>query len=135
MFEGGRGHKCSCIECGKEYSSAHILKRHLEFVHEGRRDYTCPQCGKDFDRAISLKTHIESVHEGGNHSKQLSDVATDEENFNIVSEINKVHFLNSELKLNKQAQASKLNQSLSLSLSVQSSAPGSASNRRGAFEF
>ena len=40
-----------------------ILKRHIDHVHEGRRDYKCVQCGKDFCTSYDLKRHIKCVHE------------------------------------------------------------------------
>jgi hypothetical protein len=39
------------------------LKRHIETVHEKRRDHACPHCPSAFGAKSSLKTHIQTVHE------------------------------------------------------------------------
>ena len=51
------------------------MKRHIECVHEGRRDHHCHLCGKQFGIASALKRHIE-VHEGiKRHKCKFCDAA------------------------------------------------------------
>ena len=52
-----------CTLC--DYSSGIFknLVRHIQTVHEGRRDYKCEICGKAFKEAAALKYHISHVHE------------------------------------------------------------------------
>ena len=39
-------HKCK--SCGKSFSVAQNLKRHIHTFHEGHKDYKCESCGKSF---------------------------------------------------------------------------------------
>ena len=59
---GQRKHKCK--PCGKSFSHAGNLKKHIHTVHEGHKDYKCENCGKPFSQASNLKIHIHTVHEG-----------------------------------------------------------------------
>ena len=40
------------------------LKKHLEGVHNFQRDHKCKSCGKAFSHAVVLKKHINIVHNG-----------------------------------------------------------------------
>ena len=51
--------KCNCSECGNLFMSPSNLKQHIEFVHEGRKDYNCSECSKSFGTTNVLKRHIE----------------------------------------------------------------------------
>ena len=53
---------CDC--CGKSFTRASSLKRHVKIVHEGIKDHECNHCGKSFSQARYLKTHVKSIHEG-----------------------------------------------------------------------
>ena len=53
-----------CKSCGKSFSSAQYLKKHIHTIHEGHKDYNCEYCGKSFSQKISLTKHIHTVHEG-----------------------------------------------------------------------
>ena len=53
-----------CESCGKSFSHAHTLKKHIYTVHEGHKDYKCESCGKSFSEARNLKKHIHIIHEG-----------------------------------------------------------------------
>ena len=53
-----------CAACGKTFSKATYLKKHIRIVHEGHKDYKCESCGKSFSEAGSLKIHINTIHEG-----------------------------------------------------------------------
>ena len=52
-----------CESCGKSFSNAGYLKRHIRIVHEGHK---CESCGNSFSQAQFLKKHIYMVHEGQN---------------------------------------------------------------------
>ena len=53
-----------CESCGKSFSTAGDLKKHIHSVHGGSKDHKCESCGKSFIKALSLKKHIRTVHEG-----------------------------------------------------------------------
>ena len=38
-------------------------------IHEGQKAYICESCGKSFSEAQNLKRHIQTVHEGHNDYK------------------------------------------------------------------
>ena len=60
-----QGHKNNkCNSCGKNFSKAGNLKKHIHTIHEGLKDYKCEFCGKSFSQAVLLKNHIYKVHEG-----------------------------------------------------------------------
>ena len=52
-----------CELCGKLFSAAQNLKRHQHLVHEGRRDFICDTCGKALAEKNDLKKHIAAVHD------------------------------------------------------------------------
>ena len=57
------GHKDNkCEFCGKSFSEARTLKRHIHIIHEGHRDYKCESCSKSFTQAGYLNKHIHTVH-------------------------------------------------------------------------
>ena len=37
---------------------------HTHTVHNGHKDYNCETCGKLFSRAYGLRKHINTIHEG-----------------------------------------------------------------------
>ena len=92
VHEGQRGRRdYNCAECGKDFSTATVLKNHIECVHEGRRDYNCAECGKDFSTAHCLKRHIKCIHEKRKDSELVSNTDDEEEeNSKIAHEINNV---------------------------------------------
>ena len=57
---GQKVHKCD--SCGKTYSQASILKKHINAVHNGIKDHKCDTCGLKFSQAGHLKRHINSIH-------------------------------------------------------------------------
>ena len=60
-------HKCQ--SCGKSFSEARNLKRHIHTVHEGHKDHKCKSCGKSFSQGGYLKNHIHTVHKGHKDNK------------------------------------------------------------------
>ena len=61
------------------------MKRHLETVHEGRRDYKCNSCEKSYGSKQELDRHTHNFHEGHencpkwceNRKKRLEDFICD----------------------------------------------------------
>ena len=47
--------------CGKAFSEAYKLRRHLREVHDNLKDHVCSTCGKTFARADKLFQH-ELIH-------------------------------------------------------------------------
>ena len=52
-----------CGSCGKFFSTAQSLNRHIYTVHEGHKDHKCESCNKSFSEAGDLNKHIRNVHE------------------------------------------------------------------------
>ena len=65
--EGHKDYKCE--SCGKSFSEAVKLKRHIHTVHEGKEDHKCESCDKSFSRAYGLKRHIHTIHRGNKDYK------------------------------------------------------------------
>ena len=55
-LNGQKDHKCN--SCGKSYSEAGTLKKHINAVHNGQKDHKCNSCEKAFSEAGKLKKHI-----------------------------------------------------------------------------
>ena len=54
--------KNKCEICGKSFSQAGVLKRHIDTVHERHKFYKCEICGKSFSQSGVLKKHINKIH-------------------------------------------------------------------------
>ena len=52
----------TCESCGKSFSEAGSLKKHIHTIHEGHKGYKCESCGKSFSQAGDLKRHIHTIH-------------------------------------------------------------------------
>ena len=53
-------HKCK--HCEKTFTEDRNMKRHIQTVHEGRKDYQCPHCDQYFGLKQVLERHIVNVH-------------------------------------------------------------------------
>ena len=90
-----KDHKCE--SCGKSFSGAQYLKKHMYTVHEGHKDYKCESCSKSFSQAGDLKQHIHTVHEGHKDykcescSKSFSDAGNLKQHIHSVHEGHKDH--------------------------------------------
>ena len=38
----------ACDQCGKEFTRSHDLKRHVQSLHSGVKEFTCDKCEKSF---------------------------------------------------------------------------------------
>ena len=61
--ENGQIQTKNCHICGKEFTIAEYLKRHIRVVHGPKHSHYCDICVTSFDRDDILKTHIKEVHE------------------------------------------------------------------------
>ena len=52
-----------CPRCQKVFVAKHVLRRHIEDVHEKKR-HKCDQCEKDFASEGALRDHKHIKHEG-----------------------------------------------------------------------
>ena len=53
-----------CQICEQKFSHSGKLQKHVKIIHEGIKDYQCHICDKKFGRSGYLKTHIKVFHEG-----------------------------------------------------------------------
>ena len=60
VYEGQKGYKCK--SCGKSFSQADDLRKHIPMVHEDHKDHKCESCGKLFSQTGDLKKHINTIH-------------------------------------------------------------------------
>ena len=51
-----------CDQCGKEFTRSHDLKRHVQSLHSGVKEFTCDKCGKSFATRDTLRHH-KRIHE------------------------------------------------------------------------
>ena len=49
------------------------LTEHASNVHKGRKKHLCPQCGKNFSEAGNLSKHIKAVHGYKQRNTGISD--------------------------------------------------------------
>ena len=82
---GQKNHKC--ISCGKLFSQAGSLKKHINSVHNGQKDHKCDSCEKAFSTAQTLTKHIESVH---NDQKDHTNLESDSEQGEMVYAAEKI---------------------------------------------
>ena len=59
----------SCDICSKKFDSKKDLRRHIEAVHEGKKENKCDFCGKAFFMKSRLEVHIKDIHGEGNREK------------------------------------------------------------------
>ncbi|CAD6199180.1 unnamed protein product [Caenorhabditis auriculariae] len=52
-----------CEICSKVYSSASVLREHVDVVHQLVLRHECPQCHMKFGRINGLRRHVKMVHE------------------------------------------------------------------------
>ena len=52
-----------CDHCQKKFSQKPALEKHVESVHEGKKEFKCKECEKKFTQSSNMKAHIAAVHE------------------------------------------------------------------------
>ena len=52
-----------CSECGQEFKTPALLKKHITQIHSNLPREMCPYCGKAFCGKASLQGHIDRIHE------------------------------------------------------------------------
>ena len=55
---------CICPQCDKTFSNDYKVKRHIETVHEGVKNWQCTICPKRFYDKKDLGRHVKGVHMG-----------------------------------------------------------------------
>ena len=58
--------KISNGTCGKSFTQAGNLRKHIKTVHEGHKNHKCNSSEKSFSQRSNLKTQIQIVHDGHN---------------------------------------------------------------------
>ena len=86
----------SCNQCSKSFSNPHNLQRHINTVHEGRKDFICKICNKAYCEAKNLKFHMFTVHEGKKSEyskaiKKCEDCEFASNSWNLKQHIRSVH--------------------------------------------
>ena len=51
-----------CDQCGKKFTRSHDLKRHIQSLHSGVKEFTCNKCEKFFATRDILRRH-KRIHE------------------------------------------------------------------------
>ena len=54
--------KFKCLTCKEFFPSSWFLKRHVDFVHEGKRDHRCHDCHKSFATSGALNIHQSNLN-------------------------------------------------------------------------
>ena len=57
-------YNCVCPQCDKTFSNDYKVKRHIETVHEGVKNWQCTMCPKRFYEKKDLGRHVKGVHMG-----------------------------------------------------------------------
>ena len=61
QFDAPKGYQCNY--CAEFFSLARDFKKHMQKVHEDKKDHKCSICEKAFHVAYDLKQHIFEAHE------------------------------------------------------------------------
>ncbi len=51
-----------CQQCGKDFSSARNLSKHVDIVHRGIKTFKCDICPRSFGSKDNLKSHVDVTH-------------------------------------------------------------------------
>lgn len=60
--ESPRNQPVTCPECGRIFSRAPILERHIMCVHKKLKPYVCENCGMAYGQRCQLSAHIDKEH-------------------------------------------------------------------------
>ena len=58
--------KITCESCGKSFTRADTLTRHIKTIH---KDFKCDSCGKLFAEVGNLRKHISTIHKDHTDNK------------------------------------------------------------------
>ena len=50
------------VICGKSFSEAEILRKHINAVHNGQKYHKCDSCGKAFSISGNFVKHISFIY-------------------------------------------------------------------------
>lgn len=71
---GDGRHYCQVDQCSKSYSRPHLLRRHVQVVHEGQTyDCSWDGCGKSYQSAFALASHVSIIR--GFHQGSCADIS------------------------------------------------------------
>ena len=63
QIKQGDGKLNKCEICDYSFSSKQIWKRHMESIHEGKKQHRCSICEYASSNSGNLKKHINAIHE------------------------------------------------------------------------
>ena len=67
-----------CNLCEKSFPKPRLLKRHVDSVHEGIKNFKCNFCEKAYSRSDHLKRHVQSVHQNEDLNNDFNEIAKKE---------------------------------------------------------
>ena len=63
-----------CTICNASLTTKAKLRKHIEFVHEGKKPFRCDICDVKFAEKGTLDNHIRTVHEKPKHIDETKKV-------------------------------------------------------------
>ena len=63
--------KFPCQSCGKVVVGKQSLRKHIEIVHERKKDRKCDQCSYATYSSFNLRLHVRKVHEGSDLNYEM----------------------------------------------------------------
>ena len=84
-WQYGSSHDCE--HCGKSFPQSGTLRRHINDVHEGIRNYKCHLCDQKFAQKSSLSGHLLTIHKIKPENKTIYKCSHCEKEFEKLSKL------------------------------------------------